>query len=179
MKTKWSDRIIKWFFGVPGVIDERIKVEIGRASIKSLIGIFIFELVFNDIIFTIAMSGRITDFESFFYLTTLIQILAVLTIIAAFTTFVLRHRGVISEDVDDKKQAIIRLKHKWLRLTPIGFILFWLLNTSLNIESQNFFVTMLNFKGIVGALVFTVLFFPIMYFYEKGNIHVIKDDNNE
>jgi len=90
-----------------------------------------------------------------------------------------KFRGVISEDVDDKKQAIIRLKHKWLRLTPIGFILFWLLNTSLNIESQNFFVTMLNFKGIVGALVFTVLFFPIMYFYEKGNIHVIKDDNNE
>jgi len=179
MKTKWSDRFIKWFFGVPGVIDERIKVEIGRASVKSLIGIFIFELIFNDIIFTIAMSGRITDFESFFYLTTLIQILAVLTIIAAFTTFVLHHRGVISEDFDDNKQAIIRLKHKWLRLAPIGFILFWLLNTSLNIESQSFFSTMFNLKEIVGALAFTVFFFPTMYFYEKGNIHVIKDDNND
>jgi len=181
MKTKWSNRVIKWFFGVSGVVDERVKVEIGRASTKALIGIFIFELVFNDIMFTIAMSGRITDFESFFYLTTLIQLVAVLVIIAGFTTFILRHRGVISEEVDDngKKQAVTRIKKKWLRLAPIGFILFWLLNTSLNIETQSFFEAMFSLKEIVGALIFTGLFCPAMYFYEKGNIHVIKDDNND
>jgi len=181
MRVKWSDRVIKWFFGIPGVVDERIKVEIGRASTKALIGIFIFELVFTDIIFTIAMSGRISDFESFFYITTLVQIVAILSIIAMFTIIVLKHRGVISEEVssEGKNQAINRIRNKWLRLAPIGFIIFWLLSTSLNIENQNFFKVMFSLKEIVGALIFSIIFFPTMYFFEKGNITVIneKEDN--
>ena len=181
MRVKWSDRVIKWFFGIPGIVDERIKVEIGRASTKALIGIFIFELVFTDIIFTIAMSGRISDFESFFYITTLVQIVAILSIIAMFTIIVLKHRGVISEEVssEGKNQAINRIRNKWLRLAPIGFIIFWLLSTSLNIENQNFFKVMFSLKEIVGALIFSIIFFPTMYFFEKGNITVIneKEDN--
>jgi len=181
MRVKWSDRVIKWFFGIPGIVDERIKVEIGRASTKALIGIFIFELVFTDIIFTIAMSGRISDFESFFYITTLVQIVAILSIIAMFTIIVLKHRGVISEEVssEGKNQAINRIRNKWLRLAPIGFIIFWLLSTSLNIENQNFFKVMFSLKEIVGALIFGIIFFPTMYFFEKGNITVIneKEDN--
>jgi len=181
MRVKWSDRVIKWFFGIPGVVDERIKVEIGRASTKALIGIFIFELVFTDIIFTIAMSGRISDFESFFYITTLFQIVAILSIIAMYTIIVLKHRGVISEEVssEGKNQAINRIRNKWLRLAPIGFIIFWLLSTSLNIENQNFFKVMFSLKEIVGALIFSIIFFPTMYFFEKGNITVIneKEDN--
>jgi len=100
MKTKISDRIIKWFFGVPGVIDGRVKLEIGRASVKALIVIFIFELIFNDVMLTIAMNGQVHDFESFFYLSTLIQVLAVLLIIALFTTFALKRRGMMSKDVE-------------------------------------------------------------------------------
>jgi len=38
---------------------------------------------------------------------------------------------------------------------------------------------MFSLKEIVGALIFSIIFFPMMYFYEKGNIHVIKDDNND
>jgi len=181
MRVKWSDRVIKWFFGIPGIVDERIKVEIGRASTKALIGIFIFELVFTDIIFTIAMSGRISDFESFFYITTLVQIVAILSIIAMFTIIVLKHRGVISEEVssEGKNQAINRIRNKWLRLAPIGFIIFWLLSTSLNIENQNFFKVMFSLNEIVGALIFSIIFFPTMYFFEKGNISFIneKEDN--
>ncbi|KRN98700.1 DUF3278 domain-containing protein [Companilactobacillus kimchiensis] len=175
---KMSDRIIKWFFGVPGTIDEHVKAEIGEVSVKALIITFIFELVFNGSLYLYTSLVTITDFETLLYLVTMIQFIAILLIMGGFTTIVLKKRGVTTQEVvaDDKRIVEKRLKHKWLRIAPIIFILYWILGTLFTLEGANFFSKIMDLKTMIGSFIFMIIFCPVMYFYEKGNIKVVQND---
>jgi len=179
MKTKISNRIIKWFFGISGVVDERVRTEIGKVATKTLITFFGFEILFNFGAFILPAMGKINDFENYFYKIMMIQFVVILIIFGGFSIFVLRSRGITDNDVDskDKSQVINRLKHKWLKLAPVEFLIYWLATTVLNLEGHNFIISLVNFRNILGALIFTLLFNTTMYFYEKGEIHIIKNDD--
>lgn len=90
---KWDEKLIKWFFGVSGTIDEHVKAEIGEVSVKALIITFIFEIVFNSGLYLYTSLVTINDFESLLYLVTMIQFIAILLIMGGFTTLVLKKEG--------------------------------------------------------------------------------------
>lgn len=131
MKKKWNDRLIKWFFGIEGVVDERVKNEIGHVAVKTVIILFIFELLFNALVDWYALAGFVHDFENFFYIIMSIQFLAILLIMFLFITMALRRRGVINKEVTtaDKSKAVKQIRNKWLRLSPILFLMYWILNS--------------------------------------------------
>lgn len=178
MKTKINDRIIKWFFGIDGVVDERVRNEIGSAASKTLIVLFIFEIVFNAVVNWYALSGMVHNFENFFYLVMLIQFIALLVIIVFFTTVGLRNRGVINKEVTaaNRGRAIKRIRNKWLKLAPVMFILDWLLNAAFQFAGQNYFKNLFTGKEIFGALIFAIFFSTAMFWFEKGQIKVIEDE---
>ncbi|MFC6175220.1 DUF3278 domain-containing protein [Companilactobacillus huachuanensis] len=178
MKIKWDDKIIKKFFGIPGIIDERVKNEIGQNSIKTIIVLFVFEFLFVIGTFIYAASGLVDDFENFFYVSTLIQLLAISWIAVFFSMIPLRRLGLIDRETTDKNkpQKIKQIRLKWLKMLPLDFGSFWVINSLLDFSNRNFLTVLLNHQTIIEALIFTIFFSGIMYLWESHLIRVVKED---
>lgn len=108
---KVNDRVLRWFFGIPGVIDEQVKSEIGKLSVEALIAVFIFEVLFNIGIGTYIYFGTIKDLESFFLFIMTLHLFLVIGIITFFTSFRLKRRGILNQEVTTKegKRNVIKL----------------------------------------------------------------------
>lgn len=60
-----NDRVIKWLFNIPGVIDEHVRDEIGKATSKAVVLVFFFEILFTLGTVLYLSLNTISDFESF------------------------------------------------------------------------------------------------------------------
>lgn len=178
MKTKWDDKVIKKFFGIPGVIDERVKNEIGRNSIRTVIVLFVFEFLFAIASFSYAAVGLVNDFENFFYIIILIQLLAVSWIAVLFSVMPLRRLGLIDQETtkQNKEQKIKQIRLKWLKMMPLNFLSFWIISSFLEFSKRSFLIVLFSRQELFEALFFTIFFSGFMYLWERHLIHVVKDD---
>lgn len=62
MKKKWEQKLIKHFFGIAGVYDEHVELEIGKATTWAVIAVFIFEIIFNFGMLLLASLGAVHNF---------------------------------------------------------------------------------------------------------------------
>lgn len=140
-QTKRNDRLIKWFFGISGVVDEHVRAEVGKVSTQALVMLFVFEMLFISGSYTMAAVGLVHDFESYLYIILMIQFVGLLLITGIFTIGSLRRKGVLNKEVTDKSnaQAIHRLRAKWLRYALAMFLLYWVLSSFIEDPSTNIF----------------------------------------
>ena len=175
---KVNDRLLRWFFGIPGVIDEQVKSEIGKVSTRTVVILFIFEMLYIGLTYLFASNGMISDFESYFYLTLFIQFIGIILIILGFSMLDFNRKNSVSPEVTNQKEkekVISLLKRKYIRSTPILFFLFISLNTIFDFSNSNPFKEMLTIQRAVMSLLWSITFCLMMYFYEKGQIKIIED----
>lgn len=176
---KKNNTVLKWFFGVRGVVDEYAKREIGRIATKIVFILFIFELLYIGLTYFFAGSGLISDFESYFYLTLFIQFIGIVLIILGYSMLSFNRKNSISSEVANQKEkdkVISLLKKKYMKSAPILFLLVLSINTILDFSSNNLFKEMFTIQRILGTLIWTIFFSLIMYFFEKGEINITKGE---
>ena len=180
MKMKNNNTILKWFFGIQGTVDEYVEKEIGRISTKTVLILFIFELFYIGLTYFFAGSGLVSDFQSYFYLTLFIQFIGIVLIILGFSMLSFNRKNSISSEVANQKEkdkVVLLLRKKYMRSAPILFLLVLSINTILDFSGNNLFKGMFTIQRVPGALIWTILFSLIMYFFEKGEINITKDEN--
>ncbi|WP_025085408.1 DUF3278 domain-containing protein, partial [Companilactobacillus paralimentarius] len=101
---KKNNTVLKWFFGVRGVVDEYAKREIGRIATKIVFILFIFELLYIGLTYFFAGSGLISNFESYFYLTLFIQFIGIVLIILGYSMLSFNRKNSISSEVANQKE---------------------------------------------------------------------------
>lgn len=178
MKAKWDNKVLKWFFGVPGVIDERVKNEIGHYAIKTVIILLGFETLFFLGSFVYA-TEFIHDFENFFYITTIIQFFAVLWIVVLFAIRPLHRTGITDQEVtkQSKTKYVKTLRSRWLKMIPLTFVSFWFLSSIFEFSSQSLISILFSSAELGESLLFTIFFNGAMYFWEKSHVRIIEDDS--
>lgn len=177
---KVNDRVLRWFFGIPGVIDEQVRSEIGRLSIETLIAVFIFEVLFNIGVGIYIYFSTIKDFESFFLFIMTLHLFLMIGIIVFFTSFRLQRRGVLNQEVTTKtgkRNAIKSIFNKYLTKLPMMFLLIWLLVTSLDFDGQNFMNTLLSWSSIRQALQPSVVLTIIFIIIDISKVRLLKDES--
>ena len=177
---KVNDRVLRWFFGIPGVIDEQVKSEIGKLSVEALIAVFIFEVLFNIGIGTYIYFGTIKDLESFFLFIMTLHLFLVIGIIIFFTSFRLKRRGILNQEVttkEEKRNVIKSIFNKYLTKLPMTFLLIWLLVTSLDFNGQNFMNTLLSWSSIRQALQPSVVLTIIFISIDISKVRLLKDES--
>lgn len=177
---KVNDRLLRWFFGIPGVIDEQVKSEIGKLSVQALIAVFIFEILFNVGISIYAFSGMVKDFESLFLFTMTLHLFLLMGIITFITSFRLQRKGILNQEVAtkvDKRRAIKAVFNKYLIKLPMMFLIMWLLITSLDFNGQDFVGTLLSWSSIRQALQPTIVLTIIFMIIDISKVRLMKEES--
>lgn len=174
-----NDRIFKWLFNIPGVIDEHVKFEIGKATSKAVVLAFLFEILFTSGTVLYVNLNTINDFESFLYFVMMIHFLLLIGILVTSIDFQLKRQGITYQEVtsNNKQQALKDNIHKSVRTAILFFIFVWLFSTIFDVNGQSFLKILFTWHEVKLAISSSVVFGLIMYFIGRQRIQVIKDED--
>ena len=175
-KISWDDRLIKWFFDVHGVVDEHIRAEVGRLSLRALALMFLYDLLSGLVLSLWAVRSKTPSFELLFYMALAVQIVGLFAI-TTFGVLIPSHRaGLFLNEVTPEEQPKVlrRLQHRWLWLAPTIFVTDWLLNTAIDYEQGNFWRLLFSWSEIHSALGFALVLGFFMYAFERRRIRVVR-----
>lgn len=176
--SKLDKLVIKWFLGSTAVVDERTKSELGKLAIRTVFVFFMFELffVFGSMVYL--TNSNVISYENILYITMFIQILMTFIITYGFIYIPLAKKKLLRREIssEEKKQVTKEIKHSWVKLAPLLFLAYWIVDTMVNFGLNRFFENLFNLKQIISALIFTLIFSIGMYLYERKRVHVVKDD---
>lgn len=179
MKKKWKQKLIKHFFGIAGIYDEHVELEVGKATTWAVIAVFIFEMIFNFGMLLLASLGAIHNFETVFYLTLAIQIIGVSAIISLVTYFRFKKSGINNKEViAEKKTATLDKFYRKSVSVGTGFFLFeWIFSTLFDMNGQGLWFTLFTWREIRMALLEAIIFTALITFFGRRKIKTIKYDN--
>lgn len=177
MKTTRSDQLIKHFFGIPGVIDEHVRAEIGKAAIKAIVAAGFFEIIFAIGAGVYTFVATINNFESFFYFVLTLHFFLLLGVITAIMGIELHKQGLMYKEVSpqNKQKAVNKVIRKIIISIPILFVALWILNVAFDTNGHDFFNILFTWKEIIPALRGIVTYGILMIIIGRYQIRVIKD----
>lgn len=178
-KISWDDRLIKWFYDVPGVVDENMRAEVGRLSLRALAFMFVYDLLSGLVLSLWAVRSQTTSFESLFYIALAVQIVGLFAITIFGVLIPLSRSGIFWNEVTPEERPMVlrRLRHRWLWLAPTIFVTEWLLNSAIDYEQGNFWRLLFSWSEVYSALRFALLLGLFMYAFERRRIRVVKNSD--
>ncbi|KRM87438.1 DUF3278 domain-containing protein [Lacticaseibacillus thailandensis] len=178
-KVSWNDRLIKWFFGIPGVVDEHIRAAVGRTAVWGLVSIFLFDLLSSFALSLYAVKAEQVNFEHLFYVALITQMVGLFVVVVAVVLLPLERTDIFWQEVSpaQQKQAVRKLRRRYAYLLPIIFIAEWLLNTAMDYDHGSFWRLMFSWRELHPALRFVIILGIVMYAYERWRIRTVKDDD--
>ena len=155
MKTTKSDLIIKHFFGIPGVIDEHVRSEIGKASVKAIVAV------------------------AFFYFMLTLHFFLLIGVITAVIGIELHKQGVIYKEVSpqNKQKSVHKLISKFVISLPILFLFLWIANVAFDSNGQNFWKILFTWEEIKPAVKGIITYVILMLIIGRYQIRVVRDDD--
>lgn len=174
---KLDKRLTRWFLGKNAVIDERAQKELGIVSTRAVFAFFVFELLFALGVSQYA-AGQSQAFGNLLYIIMFIQIIMTFVITYGLVYIPLTKKKLLRREISpEEKDCVTReIKHSWVKIAPLVYLLYWVLDTMINLGKNGFFEKLFSLKQIVSALIFTLIFSIGMYFYERKGVHVINDN---
>lgn len=109
-----------------------------------------------------------------------LHLFLVIGIITFFTSFRLKRRGILNQEVttkEGKRNVIKSIFKKYLTKLPMTFLLIWLLVTSLDFNGQNFMNTLLSWSSIRQALQPSVVLTIIFISIDISKVRLLKDES--
>lgn len=178
-KMTWDDRLVKWFYNVPGVVDEHLRAEAGRFALRSISLVLIYDLVSVFCLSLYAYWANQVDFEMLFYVGVGIEIFGLFVILLFGALIPMNRLGVTRQEVSpaEKPQTARKLRRRWLRLVSLIFVLEWLLNTVIDYTHGSFWRQLFSWSELRPALGFVLILGGAMYGYERWHIRTVKDED--
>ena len=173
-----NERVIKWLFNIPGVIDEHVRDEIGKATSKAVVLVFFFETLFTLGSVLYVSLNTISDFESFLYFIMMIHFFLLIGILVTSIDFQLKRQGITYQEVtsNNKCQALRDNLHKSIRSIVLFFIFGWFFSTSFDFDGQNFLKVLFSWQEIKPAISSSAVLGIILYVIGRRKIRVITDE---
>lgn len=140
-------QLVKWFYGIPGPLDEYARQQIDRIGNHAFIFLWTYTFFANLVIFGFAIGASKTVFVWTVVINELITILGVWQ----YTVFEISRKHLLDAEI---KAAGARQNHRWafyqalkslVVATPIAYFIYFAINLAMGTETVSSFLLTLNY----------------------------------